>query len=72
MSDVVAGARFGRWLVLSVDTSSRRASCRCRCGVVQQFTLAGLTSGEARGCHLCVRRARPDVPARLPDWRPQR
>jgi len=72
MSDVVAGAYFGRWLVLSVDTSTRRASCRCRCGTVQQVTFTGLLSGETRGCHLCVRHGHLDAPARLPDWRPQR
>jgi|SRR5271165_2757576 len=74
MSDVLVGARYGRWLVLSVDPSTRRASCRCRCGLVQQVTFAGLTSGETRGCYLCARRtpaeakrARLDVPARLPN-----
>ncbi len=79
MADVLVGARYGRWLVLSIDQSTRRASCRCNCGTVQQCTFAGLMSGETRGCHHCARltqaelkRARMDVPARLPDWRPQR
>ncbi len=32
MSDVSVNARYGRWVVLSTDTSTRRASCRCDSG----------------------------------------
>jgi hypothetical protein len=74
VSDVSVNARYGRWVVLSTDTSTRRASCRCDCGTVQQVTFNALLTGGSQGCYHCARRReRAEAsPSHLPDWRPQR
>jgi len=52
---------FGLWTVLAADHSSRRASCRCRCGVIRQVTFNALLSGESRGCGCCARPTQEEI-----------
>jgi hypothetical protein len=79
-SAVELGQRFGHWLVIGADQSSRRASCQCQCGVVREVTFHALLSGEGRGCGGCVRPTREEINrahqerrrGHLIDWRPGR
>lgn len=57
---VVAGARFGRWLVIERAVSNREEAmwwCRCDCG--QEKTVAGkyLRLGRSTQCKSCARRS---------------
>jgi hypothetical protein len=80
MNEVVEGAIIGRWTVLAVDRSSRRATCLCDCGNVRQATFAALASGQSKSCGCAplsslefkAFRGEERSRTRLPDWRPKR
>jgi hypothetical protein len=56
-TEVVPGARFGRWTVTGEiqPGHNRQAPCRCDCGTERNVVAAHLLSGRARSCG-CLRR----------------
>jgi hypothetical protein len=65
------GQVIGNWTVLTVDPSSRRSICRCRCGAQRAVTLTALEAGESTSCG-CAPLPKAEIARRLPDWRPKR
>jgi hypothetical protein len=57
MTSIAVGQRFGAWEVVGVE--GRRASCRCRCGVVRAISVDAIVAGTAApscGCAPLSRR----------------
>jgi hypothetical protein len=44
------GQRLWHWQVLRIDRLGKRATCRCKCGVVREVAIADLQSGVSQSC----------------------
>jgi hypothetical protein len=54
MSAAEASEIFGRWRVLKVDRTGKRASAICgECGAVRELAVPALTSGQIIACPDC-------------------
>jgi hypothetical protein len=64
----------GHWQIISV--AGRKALCRCRCGKINEVSVASLEDNSSVSCG-CSPLSQPknnpkQKPLRIPDWRPQR
>jgi hypothetical protein len=46
----VGATLFGSWAVLSIDSTRKRAACRCVCGTVRMVSIEALESGTSTSC----------------------
>jgi hypothetical protein len=53
------GSKVNRWTIVAKQACTRKATCRCECGVIKDVYLSNISSGKSKSCGCWQEESRP-------------